>query len=261
MKHVLMALGVTILGAASLLSPLAASASETQSNDLHDKTVVLVHGAFADGSSWSKVIPLLEARGLHVVAVQNPLSSLEDDAAATKHAIEQAPGQVVLVGHSWGGVVITQAGNDKKVSALVYVAAFAPASGQSISDMLQGLPAPAWASQLQKDSGNFLTLPAALVHSDFAQDVTPQEADLIAVTQGPWAARCQTDKVSEAAWKTRPSWFVVTEKDHMIAPALQEKMATAIGAHVVRTNASHVAMVSQPRVVADAIIQAAEQAR
>jgi pimeloyl-ACP methyl ester carboxylesterase len=161
--------------------------------DLKGKNVVLVHGAFADGSSWEKVIPLLEARGLHVVAVQNPLSSLADDAAATKRAIDAQSGPVVLVGHSWGGVVITQAGNDDKVKALVYVDAFAPDSGQSISDVIKGKPAPVWAAELQKDSGNYLTLSSKGIDQDFAQDLTPVQKRVIAATQGPWFAGCIDD--------------------------------------------------------------------
>src|SRR5215475_13642823 len=154
--------------------------------DLKGKTIVLVHGAFADGSSWAKVIPLLEARGLKVVAVQNPLSSLDDDVGAATRAIEQQTGPVILVGHSWGGAVITQAGNHEKVKALVYVSAFAPDSGQSINDASKGSPPPPWASMLVKDSGNFLTLPTANILSDFAQDLPPADARLIAATQGPW---------------------------------------------------------------------------
>src|ERR1700761_4176565 len=164
-----------------------AHATETK-GDLAGKNVVLVHGAFADGSSWEKVIPLLEARGLHVVAVQNPLSSLADEAAATKRAIDAQNGPVVLVGHSWGGAVISQAGNDDKVKALVYVAAFAPQKDQSINDILKGKPAPEWASALQKDSAGYLTLSTDAIIHDFAQDLPIAQARLVAATQGPWFA-------------------------------------------------------------------------
>jgi pimeloyl-ACP methyl ester carboxylesterase len=228
--------------------------------DLKGKNVVLVHGAFADGSSWDKVIPLLEARGLHVVAVQNPLSSLADDAAATKRVIDQQNGPVVLVGHSWGGVVISQAGNDDKVKALVYVAAFAPDSGQSISDMIKDKPAPAWASELRKDSAGFLTLSTDAVVHQFAQDLPPAQARIVAATQGPWFAGCSDDKVTTAAWHSKPSWFVVAGRDHMIDPRLQDAMASQIGATVTHVDASHVAMVSQPKAVAEAIIAAASKA-
>src|SRR5258705_5023923 len=147
-----------ILGAAVGVATSIASAAPPASADGRQTTVVLVHGAFADGSSWDKVIPILQAKGLHVVAVQNSLRSLDDDAAATKRVIEQQNGPVILVGHSWAGAVITQAGNDDKVKALVYVAAFAPDKDQSINDILKGKPAPSLASALQKDSAGYLTL-------------------------------------------------------------------------------------------------------
>ncbi|SEJ34415.1 alpha/beta fold hydrolase [Paraburkholderia diazotrophica] len=242
-----------------LLSLQASHAAQPQ--DLKGKNVVLVHGAFADGSSWDKVIPLLEARGLHVVAVQNPLSSLADDAAATKRAIDAQQGPVVLVGHSWGGVVISEAGNDEKVKALVYVAAFAPDSGQSLNDMIKGKPAPAWASELQKDSGNFLKLSSKAIDDDFAQDLNAAEKRVVAATQGPWFAGCTDDKVTDAAWRNKPSYFVVANKDRMIDPRLQDAMAAQIKAHVTHVDASHVAMLSQPRAVADAIIAAASRAQ
>lgn len=237
------------------------SAHAASGADLKGTNVVLVHGAFADGSSWDKVIPLLEARGLHVVAVQNPLSSLKDDAAATQRAIEQQNGPVVLVGHSWAGVVISQAGNDDKVKALVYVAAFAPDNGQSINDMLKGLPAPAWVSALRKDSAGFLTLSDDAIIHDFASDLPLAQARVVAATQGPWFSGCTDDKVTQAAWHNKPSWYVLTGKDRMIAPALQASMAKQIGATVVKTDASHVVMVSQPQKVAAAIIEAAEKVK
>jgi pimeloyl-ACP methyl ester carboxylesterase len=243
----------------SLFTVSAAYAAPVQ--DLKGKNVVLVHGAFADGSSWDKVIPLLEARGLHVVSVQNPLSSLSDDAAAAKRVIDQQQGPVVLVGHSWGGVVITQAGNDDKVKALVYVAAFAPDNGQSINDMLKGKPAPAWAGELQKDSAGFLTLSTDAIVHDFAQDLPPAQARIVAATQGPWFAGCTDDKVSDAAWHSKPSWFLVAGRDRMIDPRMQQAMASQIGATEVKVDSSHVAMLSQPRAVADAIIAAAEKVK
>jgi pimeloyl-ACP methyl ester carboxylesterase len=221
-------------------------------------TAVLVHGAFADGSSWSRVIPILEAKGLKVVAVQNPLSSLADDVAATRRAIDQQTGPVVLVGHSWAGVVITEAANDSKVKALVYVAAFAPDNGQSINDLLKGFPAPKWTSELQKDSGGFLRLSTDAIIHDFAQDVSVKEARLIAATQGSWFSGCADEKVDHAAWHEKPSWFIVTEKDQMINPGLQETMAKNIKATVIKANASHVVMVSQPEKTASAIIEAGD---
>jgi len=251
------------VGSALLLGGLFAlqASHAAPPQDLKGKNIVLVHGAFADGSSWEKVIPLLEARGAHVVAVQNPLSSLADDVAATKRVIEQQNGPVVLVGHSWAGVVISEAGNEDKVKNLVYVAAFAPDSGQSIEDITKGKPAPVWASELQKDSAGNLTLSTKAVIEDFAQDVPLPQRRVIAATQGPWASACIGEKVTKAAWHDKPSYFVVTERDRMIDPGLQQTMAKNIGAHVTLANASHVAMVSQPKLVADTIIAAAKAAQ
>ena len=251
------------LGSAVLIGGLFAlqASHAAPPQDLKGKNVVLVHGAFADGSSWGKVIPLLEARGLHVVAVQNPLSSLADDVASTRRVVDQQTGPVVLVGHSWAGVVISEAGNDDKVKSLVYVAAFAPDNGQSIDDMTKGMPAPVWASELQKDSAGYLTLSTKAVLADFAQDLPLPERRLIAATQGPWASGCLGDKVTTAAWHNKPSYFVVAKKDKMIDPNLQQSMAKNIGAHVTDVETSHVAMLSQPKAVADAIIAAAQAAQ
>ena len=255
LRHTLISLGA-IVGA--LLPALALAQAP---RDLSGETVVLVHGAFADGSSWDQVIPLLRARGLQVIAVQNPLTSLEDDTAATQRAMERATGPIILVGHSWGGAVISQAGEDPKVKALVFVAAAAPDKGQSLNDLTKGGPTPRWATTLQKDSGGFLTLPEASILSDFAQDLPPAQGRLIAETQGPWAAKCLGEPVTVAAWHDKPSWSVIPTDDHMIASAAQELMAKATHAKVTRVKASHVVMLSQPRVVADTIIAAAEAVR
>ncbi|AJY04018.1 alpha/beta hydrolase [Burkholderia sp. SIMBA_043] len=258
-------LGMTkrLLLSAAVLAGLsgAVAAHAAPKQDLKGTNVVLVHGAFADGSSWSRVIPLLEARGLHVVAVQNPLSSLADDTAATRRAIDAQTGPVVLVGHSWAGVVISEAGNDAKVKSLVYVAAFAPDDGQSIADVTQGLPAPAWAGELRKDAAGFTTLSDRAIAQDFAPDLSPAQQRVVAATQGPWYGGCISEKVTRAAWHAKPSSFVVATQDRMIDPKLQDAMAKRIGATVTHVRASHVAMLSQPKAVADAIIAAAERAQ
>ncbi|RDV00503.1 alpha/beta fold hydrolase [Trinickia dinghuensis] len=237
----------------------APAAYAAGTNDLGDTTVVLTHGAFADGSSWSRVIPILEAKGLHVVAVQNPLSSLNDDVAATKRVIEQQTGPVVLVGHSWAGVVISEAGNDDKVKALVYVSAFAPDAGQSIADMIKDLPPAPWAKELHKDSAGYLTLSDKAIHQYFAPDLSPAEQRVVAATQGPWYSGCIDEKVTHPAWRGRPSYFVISTQDQMIDPALQEQMAKHIGATITRVHGSHVSLVSHPQAVAGAIIEAAER--
>lgn len=231
--------------------------STAQAAEAPKTTVVLVHGAFADGSSWNRVIPLLQARGLEVVAVQNPLSSLADDASAARRAIESAPGPVVLVGHSWGGAVITQAGDDPKVKALVYVAAFAPDKGESVNDLLKAGPPPPWASQLRRDSAGFLTLPPEVVAKDFAQDLPAAETKLMAATQGPWSERCTADVLTAGAWHGRPSWYLLAENDHMIDPKAQATMAARIGAKVTHVAASHVPMLSHAQDVATVIVAAA----
>ena len=220
--------------------------------------IVLVHGAYADGTSWSKVIALLQARGYQVTSVQNPTTSLADDVAATERAINKQAGPVVLVGHSWAGVVITQAGNNSKVKALVYVDASAPDSGQSITDAAAGVPAAPGAGAAIKDENNFLLLPDAAVAQYFAQDLSPAEQGIIAATQTPWGVGCLSDKVTRAAWRDKPSWWVIGEFDHMIAPKLQEKMAATIKARVTKLKTSHLAMLKEPKAVTDVIIAAAD---
>ncbi|MET0282351.1 MAG: alpha/beta hydrolase [Steroidobacteraceae bacterium] len=224
-------------------------------------TVILVHGAFADGSSWNRVVPLLQARGLDVVAIQNPLSSLQDDAAAARRAIEAAPGPVVLVGHSWGGAVISEAGADKKVKALVYVAAFAPDKGESVNDLLKNGPPPPWGAALRRDSAGFLTLPAENIATDFAQDLPVAETRVLAVSQGPWAERCTADVLTAGAWHDRQSWYLLAQNDRMIPPAAQAVMAQRIGAKVTPVPSSHVPMLSHPEAVAAVILDAASVIR
>ena len=237
---------------------LAYAAPANSAGQAEKPAVVLVHGAFADGSSWSKVISLLQARGYQVVAVQNPLTSLADDVAATDRVINQQTQPVVLVGHSWGGVVITQAGNNPKVGALVYVAAFAPDNGQAISDAAIGFPPAPWESALITDEGGFLTLPASTVAQHFAQDLSPAEQRLIAATQVPWFGGAVAAQVTHAAWRHRPTWWVLSEDDHMIAPDLQAKMAANIQAQVTRVPTGHLPMLADPMTVAGVIIAAAE---
>src|SRR5262249_55038230 len=176
-----------------------------------------------------------------------------------ERVINQQTRPVVLVGHSWAGVVITQAGNNPKVKALVYVDAFAPDSGQSIADVTSGLPPEPWSSTLITDEAGFLTLPAATVAHDFAQDLSPDAQGVIAATQGPWFSGASTDKVTKAAWHEKPSWWVLGTKDHIIAPALQEKMAAAIQAEVTRVPTSHVAMLADPKAVTHTIVAAADR--
>jgi pimeloyl-ACP methyl ester carboxylesterase len=225
------------------------------------KTVVLVHGAFADGSSWDKVIPILQAKGLKVVAVQNPLTSLADDVATTKRAIDAQTGPVILVGHSWGGTVITQAGDHEKVAALVYVAAFAPAEGQASGELGKDFPPAPGGASIRPDPAGFLSLTPEGVAKDFAQDLPAAQTKVMAVTQGPILAKCFEDKVTTAAWKTKPSFYIVAEKDRMIQPDLERAMAKKINATTTSLPTSHVAMQSRPKDVAAVILTAADKVK
>jgi len=225
--------------------------------DAPKTTVVLVHGAFADGSSWDKVVPLLQARGLDVVSVQNPLTSLADDVAATRRVLDAQTGPVVLVGHSWGGVVISQIGTHERVRSLVYVAAFAPSTGQSAGELGKGYPTPPGSGFIMADKEGFLSLSAEGMAKHFAQDLPAAKTRLMTVTQGPISAKSFDEKATAAAWMTKPSWYVLTQRDHMIDPTLQEAMAEKISAHIVRVPSSHVPQLSNPAQVANAILAAA----
>ncbi len=224
-------------------------------------SVVLVHGAFADGSDWDKVIPLLQAKGVSVVSVQNPLTSLEDDVAAARRAIDAQPGKVVLVGHSWGGTVITEAGNADKVASLVYVAAFAPDAGQNSGELGKDYPPPPGVAHFAADAAGFLRLTPEGMRKHFAQDLPAARTAVMTVTQGPIQSKAFEQKVSVAAWKTRPSWYVVAGADHMIQPALQRDMAKKIGARVTTLNTSHVPQQAQPAKVAEVILDAVRQVK
>lgn len=240
----------------------AAAPDAKQSSDPAAATsVVLVHGAFADGSSWRKVIPLLQAAGLKVAAVQNPLTSLAEDVEFTRRIIDLQPGPVVLVGHSWGGSVITQAGDHPKVKALVYVAAFAPQAGEAGVDLVKTFPPmPGKEGRITTPDG-FQMLTPESVRDNFAQDLDPDESNLIAVTQGAVRASAFEEKVSVAAWSTKPSWYIVSAEDRMINPDAQRASAQRIGATTTTLAASHVPMLSQPERVAEVILAAARPGR
>ncbi len=232
---------------------LAAASGSALANN---KTVVLVHGAFADGSSWNRVINKLQKQHTEVIAVQLPLTSLKDDVAATQHAIARAHGDVVLVGHSWGGTVISEAGNDARVKSLVYVAAFAPDSGQSTADLAGSYPAPPGSAGIAKTADGFLYLPGKSVRQDFAPDIKADEQNTLTATQGPIRADAFAEKVTHAAWHDKPSWYVVSKNDRMINPELERAMAKAIHAKTTEVAASHMSMVSQPEEIAQVIEQA-----
>jgi pimeloyl-ACP methyl ester carboxylesterase len=181
------------------------------------KNIVLVHGAFADGSSWSKVIPLLQANGLHVTSVGTPLTSFADDVAATKRAIAAEDGPVILVGHSYGGVVITEAGNDPKVAGLVYVAAFAPDANQSITEISKPFPPPPGLSKVKPLTDGFILLTSEGIETALSLALTKEEKALLVAVQPQTAGGIFEAKPSAAAWHSKPSWFIVATNDNMIA--------------------------------------------
>jgi pimeloyl-ACP methyl ester carboxylesterase len=221
-------------------------------------SIVLVHGAFADGSSWRKVIPLLQARGFNVTAVQNALKSLADDVATTRRVIEDQEGSVVLVGHSYGGAVITEAAaGDSKVKALVYVAAFAPDAGEALNGLIEKFPAPPLSTSVAPDSAGFLYLDRSRFNEVFAGDLPSDEAALLAATQKPIAAPTFGEAIKAAAWKSIPSWYVVSTQDKAINPELERFMAKRIGARTTEITASHVSFISHPDEIAKVIEAAA----
>ena len=243
--------------AAALVTGVAAQASSTQAV----KNVVLVHGAWADGSSWDKVIPLLEKKGLHVTAVQLSLTSLDNDVATVKRALALQDGPTVLVGHSYAGAVISIAGNDDKVAGLVFVAAFAPDEGESVFSITKPYPPAPIGTELRPDSQGFVSVTPKGITEDFAQDLSEQEKKLLVSTQGPTNFSCfNTNLPVAAAWKTKPDWFVVAADDRVIPPDLERAEAAAMNATTITVDSSHVVMLSHPKAVADVIEQAAGKA-
>jgi pimeloyl-ACP methyl ester carboxylesterase len=220
-------------------------------------TVVLVHGGFVDGSGWEGVYNILRKDGYPVSVVQNPTLSLEDDAATTKRAIAAVNGPVVLVGHSYGGVVVTEAGNDPNVVGLVYIAAFAPDAGESVSSLIKDPPPGADVPPILPPQDGFLFLDKEKFAASFAADVDPERAAFMADSQVPWGVGALGGTISEPAWRKRPSWFLVATADRMIPPPAQRFMSERAGATVVEAEGSHAIYVSQPNAVAALIEQAA----
>jgi len=223
------------------------------------RNVVLVHGAFADGSSWSEVIALLQRDGYHVTAVQNPLTSLADDVTATQRILALQDGPAVLVGHSYGGMVITQAGADPKVAGLVYLSARAPDAGEDYGALAAKFPTPAANAGIVK-AGGFAQLDEPHFLHDFAGDLPPERARVLYAEQGRVAADLFASRTTVAAWKTRPSWYGITTQDHTTAPELQRFVAARMHAHTIEIAGSHLSIVSHAREVADLIETAARQA-
>jgi len=221
------------------------------------KNIILVHGAFVDGSGWQGVYELLKSDGFNVRIVQNPTITLEDDVTMTRRLIDAQDGQVVLVGHSYGGVVITEAGTHDKVAALVYVAAFAPDKGESVGSLIADPPPGAQTPPILPPEDGFLLLDRDGFAAAFAGDLPAKEASFMADAQVPWGLGAVGATVSDPAWRAKPSWYLVTSEDGMIPPPAQRSMAERAGASVSEIAASHAVYVSHPAVVAALIKQAA----
>ena len=232
----------------------------SQSSIAGIKNVVLVHGAFADGSGWEGVYSALKKDGYTVSIVQNPTISLTDDVAVTRRTLAAQNGPVILVGHSYGGAVITEAGNDPKVAGLVYVAAFAPDRGESVNtlikDPMPGAPVP----PILPPQNGYLLLDKAKFAASFAGDVSPDKAAFMADAQVPWGVEALSGTITAPAWKTKPSWYLVATEDKMIPPAAQRLMSKRAGSTVVEVKGSHSVYVSQPQAVASLVEQAAKSA-
>jgi pimeloyl-ACP methyl ester carboxylesterase len=222
------------------------------------KNVVLVHGGFVDGSGWQGVYQILKKDGYTVSIVQNPTLSLADDVSVTKRVLAEQDGPVVLVGHSYGGAVITEAGNDPKVAALVYITAFAPDKGESVSTLIKDPPAGAPVPPILPPVEGFLFLDKAKFPASFAADVDATLAAFMADSQVPWGVAALGGTISEPAWKAKPSWYLIATEDKMIPPPAQRFMSQRAGSKVVEAKGSHAIYVSQPGAVAAFIEEAAK---
>ncbi len=224
------------------------------------KNVVLVHGAFADGSGWKGVYNVLTKKGYKVTIVQNPLSSLQDDVAATRLALDKQDGPTILVGHSWGGVVITEAGNHEKVAGLVYVAAFQPDQGETLLQWAQSAPAAPESGLLPPDDKGIVYYDKAKYHAGFCADLSKADAEFMYASQGAFNIKCLTAPVTQAAWKTKPSYGIVATEDKSIVPSIQRTMYKRANDTITEIKGSHVVFISQPDAIANVIVSAATKA-
>jgi len=223
-------------------------------------TILLIHGGFVDGSGWQPVHDLLRRDGYDVAVVQNPTVTLEGDVAAVNHVLEEFDGPVILVGHSYGGVVITEAGTHPQVSALVYIAAFAPDAGESVQSLIADPPPGAPVPPILPPRNGYLALDKDKFHDSFAGDLKPELAEFMADSQVPWGVEALAGTISTPAWRSKPSWYLVATDDRMIPPPAQRAMSERAGATVVEVSGSHSVYVSQPEATADLIKQAASAA-
>ncbi len=260
MKLSTLAAGFSLLtGLGTLAAGAAADNPSNGPGRAAKPVIILVHGTWADGSSWRRVIPLLQEDGYSVIAVQDPLTSLADDVATTKRVIDAQTGPVVVVGHSYGGVVMTQAAaGELAVKALVYIAGYAPDTGESVGTLNALFPATPVATALVPDAAKFLTIDPVKFHGVFCADLPKDEADVLEAVQKPVFYACFGQPVADAAWKTIPSWYLVSRQDRVISPDLERFMAKRMGAHTFQIDSSHASLLSNSRTVADLIEQAAQ---
>jgi pimeloyl-ACP methyl ester carboxylesterase len=225
------------------------------------KNIVLVHGGFVDGAGWEGVYKILKKQGYNVSIVQNPTISLEDDVRVTKRILAAQDGPAILVGHSYGGAVITEAGNDPKVAGLVYITAFAPDKGESVATLIKDPPPGAPVPPILPPQDGYLFLDRAKFPASFAADVDAEKAAFMADSQVPWGLEALSGAITEPAWKAKPSWYLIVTDDKMIPPDAQRAMSKRAGSTVVEVKGSHAIYVSQPKAVAALIEQAAESVK
>ncbi|HYZ25189.1 MAG TPA: alpha/beta hydrolase [Rhodopila sp.] len=243
-------------GAASAILPRAAAAQGAPKA----RNVVLLHGLFADGSSWSEVIARLQAAGINATSVQNPLTTLEESVAMAQRALAQQDGPTVLVGHSFSGMIVTEAGMDPKVTALVYVAARAPDAGEDYAALASRFPTPPASAGIVW-SGDYGQLSEAAFLRDFAGDLPPAKARVLYAVQDPFERRLLAGRTTHAAWRSKPSWYAVSTEDRTIDPDLERFMAKRMGAKTIEVKASHLSLISQPDTITALILDAAGQLR
>jgi len=255
MKNKMSRFKLKFFAAIALFSAYSASFAQPQ---IGIKNIVIVHGAFADASGWESVFKILQADGYNVTMVQNPLTSLEDDVAATERILDKQNGPTVLVGHSWGGTVITQAGVHSKVASLVYVAAFVPEVGEATLDLIKTAPPAAENGILPPDEKGFVWYDKAKYHDGFAADLSKEKTDFMYASQGPIAVKCFLTPLTQAAWKTKPSYAIVATEDKSINPEIERSMYKRAGSVVSEIKGSHVIFMSNAKAVADIIETAAK---
>lgn len=253
LAQVLPVIGITVVFLTFFLTNLNAQTMKV-------KNVVLVHGAFADGSGWKGIYEILTKKGYNVTIVQNPLSSLEDDVAATNLALDGQDGPAILVGHSWGGAVITQAGVHPKVVGLVYVAAFQPDLGESAFTWFSAMPPAAENGVMPPDEKGYVYYSKEKYHAGFCADLSEKESEFMYASQGAFAAKSFATPLTKAAWKTKPSYGIVASEDKSIRPEVEEKMYLRSNTKISKIKGSHAVYISQPEAVAKVIIDAAENA-